>query len=137
MATVEVNLPNVPQGANVSIPYLGRFKNGETTEVSERNWGRWLRNHPGAREPQDGVLRLTREGLQEAHEERMRELEEQRSQRADETHEGTEPPPGEDPTEHSPQQTEGDALEQPVEQQQVPEVSANEEPELIDLNEEG
>jgi len=134
MGTVEVNLPNVPQGANVSVPYLGRFKNGETTEVSERNWGRWLRNHPGAREPEDGVLRLTREGFQEAHERRMQELAARNEQRQQE---GTEPPPGEDPTEHSPQQTEGDSLEQPVEQQQVPEVNANEEPVLIDLNEEG
>jgi len=136
MASVEVNLPNVPQGANVSIPYLGRFKNGETTEVSERNWGRWLRNHPGAREPQGGVLRLTREGLQEAHEERMRELEERDSERPDESQEGTEPPPGEDPTEHSPQQTEGDSLEKPVDDEQYPQGS-EQEPVLIDLNEEG
>jgi len=133
MATVEVNLPNVPQGANVSIPYLGRFRNGETTEVSDRNWGRWLRNHPGAREPEDGVLRLTREGLQAAHEQRMEELAARDSERPDEQQEGTEPPPGEDPTEHSPQQTNYGQLEQPVEQEQVP----DEQPTLIDLNEEG
>jgi len=67
MPNVEVNLPNIPEGADVSVPYLGKFKNGETSEVSDLRWGRYLRNQPGAKEVEDGVLRLTREAIQQQH----------------------------------------------------------------------
>lgn len=58
MPSVEVNLPNVPQDADVSVPYLGKFKNGTTTEVDEAQWNRYLKHQPGAQDPEGGVLRL-------------------------------------------------------------------------------
>jgi hypothetical protein len=112
MPSVEVNLPNIPQGKTVSIPYLGKFTNGETAEVDQEVFDRYLRNHPGAADPEDGALHLTPEGMQEAS-------------KVQEAHEGTAPPEGEDPDKHSPVQTEGDDL------------SKNLESKLNDLNEEG
>jgi len=102
MPSVEVNLPNIPQGKTVTIPYLGKFKNGETTEVEQRHLDKYARNYPGAAEPEDGVLKLTRESIQKANE------------KVQEDHEGNAPPEGEDPTKHSPVQTEGDDLESKV-----------------------
>jgi hypothetical protein len=46
---ININLPNVPAGAKVEVPYLGSFKNGEPAEVSERKWKRFLKFQPGAK----------------------------------------------------------------------------------------
>lgn len=47
------------EGANVSVPYLGKFKNGESTEVPQDRWERFLNHSPGAREAYEGQTDVT------------------------------------------------------------------------------
>jgi hypothetical protein len=46
MAHVDVNLPNKPQGAKISIPGLGVFNNGEVAEVNDKKWRRFIESSP-------------------------------------------------------------------------------------------
>lgn len=47
---VKVDYDNLPNGAEVEIPYLGLFENGSSREVDEGDWQRFLDLQPGARE---------------------------------------------------------------------------------------
>jgi len=48
MPSVRVDLNNLPKGKEVSIPYLGTFKNGSTTDVDDAKWKRYTALFPGA-----------------------------------------------------------------------------------------
>lgn len=62
MPTVIVNLKNRPDGSVVEVPYLGAFKNGETTEVTQERWDRFVKYQPGAAHyAESGELKLVTE----------------------------------------------------------------------------
>lgn len=52
--SVKVDYDNLPEGAEVEIPYLGLFENGSSREVEDERWERFLDLQPGAREQYEG-----------------------------------------------------------------------------------
>jgi hypothetical protein len=44
---VTVDVPSVPKGKNVTVPGLGVFPNGESTEVDENKYKRFQDKNPG------------------------------------------------------------------------------------------
>lgn len=62
MPSVKVQLNNIPKGRGVAVPGLGRFNNGETTEVEQREWDIYLRVNPRAKSQIKGdTLHITTE----------------------------------------------------------------------------
>lgn len=59
MATVEVNYYNIPQGRPVEIIGLGKFVNGETSEIPSDVWRRFQTVNPGY--PSDFAFKFTSE----------------------------------------------------------------------------
>lgn len=64
--TVKVQYDNLPADAEVEVPYLGIFKNGESREVDDAEWDRFVTAYP----QNEGVntLELTTASAQEASE---------------------------------------------------------------------